>query len=149
MARVLLHQLDYVLDLRRKNSESLGFIPKPKMERYWELGQILVEEENGEPCGYLCFGNGRPTLKIYQACVQYDARRREHGLRLVARVIREALRRGCDSISLSCADDLEANDFWSSAGFQWAGQDRGGTKRGRLLNRWVMWLDAPQMRLGL
>jgi L-amino acid N-acyltransferase YncA len=89
----------------------------------------------------LVFGMGWPTLKVYQACIQYDARRREHGLTLVARLIQRAERTGHSMISLWCADDLEANAFWRSAGFVYGGQKDGGMRRGRKLNLWTLTLD--------
>jgi L-amino acid N-acyltransferase YncA len=76
--------------------------------------------------------------KVYQACIQYDARRREHGLSLVATLVRKATEAGFGAIALWCADDLESNDFWRSAGFRWAGMREGGKRRGRKHNRWVM-----------
>jgi GNAT superfamily N-acetyltransferase len=139
----------YAEHLARRDYEAVGFIPRPRLDWYAERGQILVEQENGDPCGVLVFGNGWPTLRIYQAVVQYDARRREHGLRLVSQAIEEARKRGCHAIGLWCADDLDSNDFWQSAGFSFAGQRIGGRTRGRRHNRWVLPIDGPQLRLDL
>ena len=135
--------------LARKNYEAIGFIPRPRLEWYADRGQLLTAEENGEPAGFLVFGGGWPVLKVYQACVQYDARRREHGLALVGRLTRIALRRGCHAIALWCADDLEANAFWRAAGFQFAGRRDGGRARGRVHNRWYLPLDTPQISADL
>jgi ribosomal protein S18 acetylase RimI-like enzyme len=129
----------YVVDLAKRNSEAISFIPSPRLEQYYENGQILVARENDEPCGFLVFGL-RPVAKIYQACIQYDARRMENGLRLVSRLIRIASSRGCDAISLWCASDLEANHFWRAAGFRFVDQRPGGSRRGRVHNRWYMQL---------
>jgi GNAT superfamily N-acetyltransferase len=129
--------LEYVVDLARKNYEAIGFIPRPKLEAYWEQGQILVSTENDDPCGFLLYGVGWPTLRVYQACIQYDARRREHGLVLVTRLIRHAERTGHSMISLWCADDLDSNAFWKACGFVFGGQKQGGIRRGRKLNLWT------------
>lgn len=137
----------FIVDLMRKNYESIGFIPIPKLDYYASKGQILMESENEDPCGYLIYGNGWPRLRIYQACIQYDARRREHGLRLVARVIREGLKRQCEIISLWCADDLDANEFWKSAGFSFGGKREGGIHRGRKHNLWIFRLPSKQLEL--
>jgi ribosomal protein S18 acetylase RimI-like enzyme len=111
------------------------------LEHYAEVGQILMAQENGDPCGYLIHGNGDHWCKIYQACIQYDARRREHGFELVRRLARKATEEGFEAISLWCAEDLEANEFWRLAGFVWAGQREGGKRRGRKHNRWILWLQ--------
>lgn len=133
----------YVVDLARKNSEAISFIPKPRLEEYADSGQLLIETENDDPCGFLIFGNTFPILKIYQACIQYDARRIYHGFNLLRRLIIYAEHYGFTAISLYCADDLEANQFWQSAGFQFAGQRLGGHRRGRMHNRWIMYLESP------
>lgn len=136
--------LRYVLELARKNTEALGFIPAPKLEQYAAAGQLWMAYENDDPCGYLVFGAGWPVLRIYQACIQYDARRREHGLALLRRLIAYAIAHGYEAISCWCADDLEANAFWQAAGFVWAGQREGGRRRGSKHNRWVLWLPHPR-----
>lgn len=142
--------LPYAESLMRQNYEAVGFIPRPRMEQYALRGQLLVETENGDPCGYLVFGaEAWPYMRVYQAVIQYDARRREHGLALVARLVAIGRERGAAAISLWCADGLEANDFWKSVGFRFAGK-RDGSKtfrgrvgvRGRRHNRWLLTL-AP------
>ena len=97
----------------------------------------MVEFENGHPCGYLIHGNGDPWMKIYQACIQYDARRREHGLELVKRLFYKACFLGRKGISLWCATDLDANEFWRDAGFHLVGTRAGGERRHRVHNLWV------------
>ncbi len=135
----------YVCDLAKKNSEALSFIPTPRLERYAEVGQILLAEENGEPCGFIVHGSGWPQMRVYQACVQYDARRREHGMSLVARLADKARRAGCSEIRLACADDLEANRFWAEAGFALCRQKAGGQRRGRTHNVWALALSEPPL----
>jgi N-acetylglutamate synthase-like GNAT family acetyltransferase len=138
--------VQYIDALAHKNSEALSFLPRPTLEHYAEVGQILIAHENGEPCGYLIHGNGARWCKIYQACIQYDARRREHGLELVRRLVRKALTGGFEAISLWCAEDLESNEFWRSAGFVWAGRREGGRRRGRKHNHWILWLQPTLFR---
>lgn len=45
-------ELDYVLDLARKHYEEIGFLPSPRLEKYRDAGQLWVQNENGEPCGF-------------------------------------------------------------------------------------------------
>lgn len=132
--------LNYILDLAKKHTDSIGFIPRGSIERYLLAGQIILAFENDEPCGFLIHNNGYPRLKIYQACVQYDAQRRTNGLQMVGQLIAIASRRGCDAISLWCADDLPANQFWEAAGFQKTKMKQGGARRGRLINLWIYWI---------
>lgn len=113
-----------------KNYEAVGFLPAPRVAAYFESGQVLVQLENGEPCGYLIYGFGWPALKVYQCCIQVDARRRESGAALVRRLIEVAEKRGCCTINLYCADDLESNGFWEAMGFHFAGTRDNGNRRG-------------------
>lgn len=126
--------VDYVESLSRKHYEEIGFLPRPRIEQYAQSGQMFMEYENGDPCGFLIWGAGFPVLKIYQACIQYDAQRRKHGYALVRRLIERADTGGYQSISLWC---------WKSCGFQWAGMRDGGMRRGRKHNRWILWLPNP------
>ena len=135
--------LPYVLDLEKKHFEEIGFIPKPSLERYRDAEQLWVADENGDPCGFLVWGNGWPVLRVYQVCIQYDAKRRLHGAALIGRLLNKAEREGYDRISCWVADDIPANDFWEAMGFRKAGERQGGKKRGRKHNAWVYWCKAP------
>lgn len=83
-------EIDYVLDLARKHYEEIGFLPAPRIEEYRRAGQLWVQDENGEPCGFLVWGRGWPVLRVYQVCIQYDAQRRLHGAQLIGRLINKA-----------------------------------------------------------
>jgi hypothetical protein len=51
----------YAAALAAKNSEALSFIPLPKLEEYDRRGQLLLEMENDEACGFLVYGAGFPV----------------------------------------------------------------------------------------
>lgn len=140
--------LAYVEALSRKHYEEIGFLPKPRLEQYHQAGRLWMQTENDDLCGFLVWGNGWPALRVYQVCIQYDAQRRMHGAELVGRLIRKAEAEGYERISAWVADDIPANDFWHSMGFQFHGQRAGGSKRGRMHNAWVYWCSSPaQMSL--
>lgn len=113
--------LKMVIDLQKKFSNQLGFLPKVAIEQYLEKGLTGIAIENGEPCGYVL---GRPSFRyqrqlrpITQAAVYMDAQRRHHGLALVDAVCRRALADGQLAVQASCAADIEAVEFWMTAGF--------------------------------
>lgn len=126
----------YVASLMRKNYESVGFLPEPKLEEYHRRGLLWLQRENDDPCGYLVFGAGYPKLRVYQCCIQTDARRRKNAAALIERLKDEADRLQCSVISLWCAGDLEANTFWPEMGFSRFGERVGGSKRGRVHVGW-------------
>ena len=133
--------LAYVVALQKRNHEALGFIPRAALSEKIDLGRIWLTCENGEPAGYLHHGSlAVPEVRIFQAAVQYDARRRHHGLALVADLVERAREAGAQGISLRCLDFLDANDFWTAAGFERIGTEPGA--RGTL-NVWAARLNEP------
>lgn len=110
-----------VMDLQRKFTNQLGFIPSAATLWYIESGNCGIALENGEPCGMLL---GRPAFRyqpllrpITQAAVYMDAQRRHHGLALLAALEGRALKAGQLALQCCCAEELAANEFWSIAGF--------------------------------
>jgi N-acetylglutamate synthase-like GNAT family acetyltransferase len=131
--------LAYVVALQKRNGEALGFIPRLALSEKIGLGRIWLATENGDPAGYLHHGSlAVPEVRIFQAAIQYDARRRHHGLTLVGDLLARARQAGARGVSLRCLDFLDANDFWHAAGFRRIGAEPGA--RG-LLNVWGARLD--------
>lgn len=135
--------IKYVSSLMAKNYEAVGFLPEPRVEAYANNDQVWLQYENDEPCGYLIYGLGWPVMRVYQCCIQVDARHRDNATALITRLVEKASRESYSAISLYCADDLEANKFWPSMGFQFCGTRDNGNRRGRLHNHWMMWLPKP------
>lgn len=132
--------LAYVVALQKRNGEALGFIPRAALSEKIDLGQIYLATENDDPAGYLHHGSlAVPEVRIFQAAIQYDARRRHHGLALVADLVARASDAGARGVSLRCLDFLDANDFWRAAGFRRIATERGA--RGAL-NVWAARLDG-------
>lgn len=111
----------FVLDLQRKYSNQVGYLPTPAIERYLTDNDISIAVDNDTPAGYLL---GKPTLRwqpllapITQAAVAMDAQRRHHGLNLLADLAAAAAARGQVGLQACCAVGVEANEFWHAAGF--------------------------------
>lgn len=126
--------LNFILDLTRKNTEALGFIPQAGVEQYLARRGVVLALENDTPAGFLLGNHAAPenpgmTL-IHQACICYDARRRALGLELVARVAQHAAVARNGAMQLWCRGELDANDFWRAAGFEAMGLRSGGDRRG-------------------
>jgi hypothetical protein len=133
--------LAYVVALQKRNHEALGFIPRAALSEKIDRGHLWLARENGEPAGYLHHGSlAVPEVRVFQAAVQYDARRRHHGLALVADFVARAKAAGARAASLRCLDFLDANDFWTAAGFSLIGTEPGA--RGTL-NVWGKVMNEP------
>lgn len=128
------HLLSYVDDLQKKNAESLSFYPRQVFEREAENGRLFLGMLNGEPCGYIYVGARGHDIKCHQVCIEYDARRRMHGAALVCAL--EDYAKDSFTVTLRCGFDLDANEFWSSLGYNCIGVVAGGIRRNRKINIW-------------
>tara|TARA_Y100000310_G_scaffold1812_1_gene2277 strand:+ start:2181 stop:2675 length:495 start_codon:yes stop_codon:yes gene_type:complete len=112
-----LNDIPYIDHLRKREGEAIGFIP---LERYqMEIdgrrhGSILVYEEDGDLVGFIYATHNRAGVThVQQVAIQEDARRMERASALVGTV-----QRNQDwLVSLRCAADLEATEFWEQLGF--------------------------------
>jgi GNAT superfamily N-acetyltransferase len=128
----------YMDKLQRQALDDVSFYPRVALERGLAAGDVTWCEENGEPAGYLWHGParaGRP-LVIYQAVVDYDARRRSLGAGMVATVTDLARAAFCTGVRLRCASSSDSNEFWRVLGFRCIGVARGGIRRNRDINVW-------------
>lgn len=129
----------YILGLSKKHAEELGFIPAAAMQNYLQRGRVSLATENGDPAGYFLTG-GLETrqLRIFQACVQIDARGLKHGILLLSDLITRAAASGTHFLSLHCRDGLESNGFWSACGFKNGGLILGGQARKKIVMQWEL-----------
>jgi len=130
--------ISYVMSLMRANRESVGGLPQPAIMERIERDTVLLASINNDPVGYLLYDLRDGHLRIPQACIQYDARRKQYGVALVAAMLSK---HDPAHVSLRCAADLEANVFWRDMGFTCVHTTPGGKRRGRTINVWEMWLQ--------
>jgi hypothetical protein len=128
--------LSYIDKLQRANADDLAFYPLTTLGDALETGHVVTCEDNGEAAGYLWFGAliGGRDVTIYQACVDYDSRRRHLGFDMVRKLIELSTAAGATGIRLKCASSADSNEFWQAAGFHCTRVQPGGIKRGRDLN---------------
>lgn len=128
--------VNYLDKLQRENADDLAFYPLQTLAEALADGHVIACEDNGEPAGYLWYGalRGGRDLIIFQACVDYDSRRRHLGWGMVAELVAIATAAGCTGIRLKCASSAESNEFWRAAGFVCTRVTPGGIKRGRDIN---------------
>ena len=138
-----IEDLKYIVDLSKKESMSIGFIPKMAYESAitgikkgdrWSIvcnDKIWVCEVNNDLVGFVLASFGiRNAIwrygKIAQICLQVDARLLQRGRLLLDEVTSYASEKmGTLSFNCGCADDLPSNIFWESMGWYKIGQRRG------------------------
>lgn len=141
--------LSYVDKLQRANADDLAFYPLATLEKAIEDRHVLFAKENDEHAGYLWFGavrGGRDVI-IYQAAIDYDARRRDLGWGMVRELIAIAKAGGATGIRLKCASSAESNEFWQAIGFYCTRVTDGGVKRARKINHYRTDLAEPLFTL--
>ena len=128
--------ISYIDKLQRENADDLAFYPLGTLEKALETKHIIGCFENDEPAGYLWYGaiSGGKDIIIYQACVDYDARRRTLGHNMVADLLAIGKAAGATGIRLKCASSALSNEFWQAIGFYCSRVSKGGIKRGRDIN---------------
>lgn len=131
----------------RLDANSLGWLPKQAYLERHEQGRIHVCYNNEDLVGYcLWFDDGR-ELRIYSTWVRPDAREILHGKALVDAVEQEGSRRGATRITLWCATDLAANEFWKALQFRrgmWRWGRGRNPRRHRFWSRWIKPQRQPQ-----
>ena len=148
--------LPYIVDLSKKESKALGFIPKmayeaaitgiKKGKRWSDVcnDKVFVCENNGDLVGFVLASFGNPLAKkhdrvgkIAQICIQKDARKIYRGKMLLTEVIGHGVKIGCTNFSCGCAFDLESNIFWDAMEWKKYGERKGIS----YLNTWKQTSD--------
>ncbi len=130
----ILKDIPYIVDLSKKETQSIGFIPKMAYEsaitgiktgKRWSdvcKDKIWVVECNNDLVGFCLASFGKVTGhsklgKIAQICLQIDARLMDRGRLLLDAVIDYGKTVGTFRWSCGCADDLPSNLFWQCMGW--------------------------------
>jgi len=126
--------ISYIIDLSKKESQSIGFIPKMAYEsaitgvktgKRWSdvcNDKIWVIVCNGDLVGFCLASFGVRQIigkmgKIAQICLQTDARMMDRGRLLLDTVVEYGKTVGTFRWSCGCADDLPSNLFWQCMGW--------------------------------
>ncbi len=126
--------LKYILSLSKKETQSIGFIPKMAYEsaitgiktgKRWSdvcNDKIWVVDCNNDLVGFCLASFGRiggvgKMGKIAQICLQIDARLMDRGRILLDTVVEYGKTVGTYRWSCGCADDLPSNLFWQCMGW--------------------------------
>jgi hypothetical protein len=141
-------ELKYVLSLSQKHAHELGFIPFQRYSEASDRGRMFLQRLNDELCGFLLFGAVKDNhIKVTQTVIQVDARRIANATEMIDKLKALAIANGAHTISLRCADDLEANKFWHACGFTHTRSTSGGESKGRLINHYSIELPTAQQLL--
>ena len=140
------NDLDQILLLHRKNTSTLGFMPKKAFEQAAEEHRILVAHDERRVAGYLLFGvNYRFDLVyITHLCVDNDFRSLGVARKLFTHLT-GALKDRLRGVRVRCRRDYEANDVWPRLGFSYICDLSGRGKDKSVLTVWWYDFDHPTL----
>lgn len=128
--------VDRICQLMKREGETLGFIPKPRIAEHVRRGLFQLQMSQREIVGYMIHGPYREALSVHQVCVDLAARRLAFAQMMEAALTLNAWDAGSQVISLACRADLEANLFWRACGYAAFGREAAGIKRRVTKIRW-------------
>ena len=132
--------------LMKRNSQTLGFLPRRVLDEYIRQGTAIgAKTVWGELAGYLLYAANPFRFRVAHLCVADAFRGQGIARRLIA-ALREAATTHT-GIKLHCRRDYPANELWPVLGFLPLGE-RPARTPGRRLTLWYLDL-TPGDRLGL
>ena len=137
--------MKYIIHLLKLERETIGFLPKTVYEEEIDMQRKSITLdicfENGDPVGFLYANHGKNgMMKVYQICIQEDARRHERATAL----LEKSITKRDNYITLRCAEDLEANLFWESLDFEVINKLNANNKRNRCIYVYEKELILPK-----
>ena len=129
--------------------DALGFWPERAFKEAAYQGKLLVAVvRRGNAAvyaGHLMHGGVFPQARIYQVYAAPHFRRNGIGRRLVEAIVRKAEGMQFMSVLAQVADDLAANRFWESVGFETIRTKPGGYSKRRTINVRIRELSTPHL----
>tara|TARA_R100001460_G_scaffold60333_1_gene100327 strand:- start:9893 stop:10402 length:510 start_codon:yes stop_codon:yes gene_type:complete len=132
-----LNDIKYIEHLRKKETNSLGFLPtmafesaitgQKKSNNRWSTtcnDKLWVIEENKDLVGYLLMSFGK-WARVTQIAIQEDARMIERGKKILTEGVNYGITYGRFNFMCGCATDLQSNSFWSAVGWKKLGERNG------------------------
>jgi GNAT superfamily N-acetyltransferase len=130
-------ELDEVIELAKRETDALGFLPRPSVQYYAQQGGVLsVGVAKCAPIAFLVGAYARMTTPleahIYQVMTAKEHRRRTYAKRLLHHFEMRCRIRHVTRITLEVRSDLKpALAFWNQMGYEIyhtkpAGKRRGG-----------------------
>lgn len=144
---ITLADIDAVDALMKRNSSTLGFLPKAALEDYIRKGGCIgVKNARGILEGYALYGDNSRYFRVAQLCVSDKFRGQGVAKRLI-----DALKASATTqkvIRLNCRNDFPAHSLWPRLGFVAISEKPGRSNKGYPLTLWVCQL-AQEDQLSL
>lgn len=115
--------------LARQCQNEIGQLSPEMLHKYVHVRGVQALTDGQDLLGFvisrhraLPHGRYPGESRIYVAAIDYSMRNRLFGTTLINDAVRRAQLAGNAAIGLWCAEDIEANAFWKTLGFQVVGE---------------------------
>lgn len=132
--------IDRVDELMKRNSKTLGFLPREALRDYLTRNTVLgAEADNGALAGYLLYAEYPERYRIAHLCVSEHFRGRSIAKHLLEALV--AKRTTQCTIRLNCRKDYDAHHVWPKLGFDPVDEKPGRSAEGLPLVSWELRLS--------
>jgi ribosomal protein S18 acetylase RimI-like enzyme len=139
------NHIDGIKSLADANRESLGFMPRKKLEEIATQHRAFVALHESNVIGFVIFRHRKRDLQttLSEICVHHKYRGQGIGSDLIQSLIYDCNQRRRDYIQLKCPTDLPANKFYEHLGFELYMTEAG---KKRKLNVWRLTIEAKKWK---
>lgn len=138
IAKALLSDIDGVKQIADAHRNELGFVRRPTLINAIGRSEVLIAKQNGNIVGFVEYRHRRDEqTTLYNIAVVPQYRGLGIGSKLVQSLIIEAKKCNKRYISLKCPEDLVANQFYETLGFQLHEIESGKQRRLKIW-RWCL-----------
>ena len=132
ISRLTIDDLRPVDALMKRNSSTLGFLPRKALCEYLRAGGAFgARTDNDQLVGYVLFAAYPDYFRIAQLCVADEYRRKSIAGRLVNKLVKSATTQKV--MRLHCRRDFEAHKIWPRLGFVPLDEKPGRSAAGTIL----------------
>jgi ribosomal protein S18 acetylase RimI-like enzyme len=133
------NEIDAIKQIADAHRHELGFLRRPALLEAIERQELLVAQDSSGIVGFVEYRHRRDQqTTLYNLVVRPDHLRQGIGRALTLAMETEAQHRAKSWILLKCPEDLPANEFYASIGYEKIGVGAGKLRR---LNIWRKNLD--------
>ena len=139
-------RIEAVDELMKKNSQTLGFLPREALQDFLNKEGGLGAMDDGQLAGYLLYSAYENYFRITHLCIEKNYR----GKGIAAQLV-NCLRDKADTqtlIKLNCRRDFPANKMWPKLGFVAIDEKTSRSRNNRRLTTWHLIL-APEDQLDI
>ena len=133
--------LEAVDELMKRNSRTLGFLPREALQSYLEKNSVIgAISDDDKLVGYLLFGANSDYFRITHLCVAEEYRGQGIARKLVNELMESTSTQ--KAIKLNCRRDYPVNNLWPRLGFVAVGEKRSRAREEHVLTRWQLILAS-------